>query len=114
MTLVGVPSDSEGDNASVVSKTGADDSAVLRRKDLFDRVMEATGAKKRDVKLIVEATLKVLGDSLSGGENLALAPLGNAKVTRRKPVGTAETLTIRLKRPAASEHVSGLSEDQDD
>lgn len=114
VALVRVSSGDDEDDASVVSKAGADDAAVLRRKDLFDKVMDATGAKKRDVKLIVEATLKVLGDSLSAGENLALAPLGNAKVTRRKNLGLAETLTIRLKRTTATGDRPGIPEDQGD
>ncbi|MCV2870919.1 HU family DNA-binding protein [Defluviimonas sp. WL0050] len=114
IALVSEAPDDDEDDVSVASNTGSDDAVVLRRKDLFDKVMDATGAKKRDVKLIVEATLKVLGDSLSAGENLALAPLGNAKVTRRKNLGLAETLTIRLKRTTATGDRPGIPEDQGD
>lgn len=114
IALVSDAPDDDEDDAPVTSKTGTDDAVVLRRKDLFEKVSEATGAKKRDVKLIVEATLKALGDSLSAGENLALAPLGNVKVTRRKAVGSAETLTIRLKRTTATGDRPGIPEDQGD
>lgn len=74
------------------------DRNVLRKKELFERVVEATGAKKKDVKPIVEATLKALGDALSSGDELVLPPLGKAKVNRQKDLGSAEMLVIRLRR----------------
>jgi DNA-binding protein HU-alpha len=74
------------------------DQKVLRKKELFERVVEVTGAKKKDVKPIVEATLKALGDALSSGDELVLPPLGKAKVNRQKDLGSAEMLVIRLRR----------------
>jgi DNA-binding protein HU-alpha len=71
---------------------------VLRKKELFERVVEVTGAKKKDVKPIVEATLKALGDALSAGDQLVLPPLGKAKVNQQKDLGSAEMLVIRLRR----------------
>ena len=71
---------------------------VLRKKELFERVVEATGAKKKDVKPIVEATLKALGDALSAGGDLVLPPFGKAKVSKQKDLGSAEMLVIRLRR----------------
>ncbi|MGB3313545.1 MAG: HU family DNA-binding protein [Albidovulum sp.] len=79
-------------------QTGDIDKTVLRKKELFERVVDATGAKKKDVKPIVEATLKALGDALSAGEDLVLPPLGKAKVNRQKDLGSAEMLVIRLRR----------------
>jgi DNA-binding protein HU-alpha len=71
---------------------------VLRKKELFERVTEASGAKKRDVRLIVEATLKVLGDALAAGETLALPPFGKAKVNRQKDLASGEMLIVKLRR----------------
>lgn len=82
---------------------GADEAGVvqtLRRKDLVDRVVKSSGAKKKAVREIVEATLKVLGDALEAGETLALPPFGKAKVNRHRDLGTAEMLTVKLRRKA--------------
>ena len=99
---------SEGAAASVTRLPTADPQAaateekVLRKKELFERVVEATGAKKKDVKPIVEATLKLLGDTLSSGDDLVLPPLGKAKVSKQKDLGSAEMLVIRLRRTEAN------------
>ena len=86
---------------------GADAQPVLRKKELFERVVTVSGAKKRDVKSIVEATLQVLGDALASGEALALPPLGRAKVNRHKDLATGEMLVVRLRRNAESGGESG-------
>ena len=83
---------------------------VLRKKELFERVVEATGAKKKDVKPIVEATLKLLGDTLSSGDDLVLPPLGKAKVSKQKDLGSAEMLVIRLRRTEANSGSDSESE----
>ncbi|MFZ1727848.1 MAG: HU family DNA-binding protein [Albidovulum sp.] len=75
---------------------------VLRKKELFERVVTISGAKKRDVKSIVEATLQVLGDALASGESLALPPFGRAKVNRQKDLASGEMLMVRLRRNAES------------
>lgn len=74
---------------------------VLRKKELFERVSKTSGEKKKVVKEIVEATLKVLGEALAAGEELVLPPFGKARVNRQKDLGSAEMLTIRLKRQAS-------------
>ena len=80
---------------------------VLRKKELFERVVTISGAKKRDVKSIVEATLQVLGDALASGESLALPPFGRAKVNRQKDLASGEMLMVRLRRNAETGAVSG-------
>ncbi|MEZ5730816.1 MAG: HU family DNA-binding protein [Paracoccaceae bacterium] len=72
--------------------------AVLRKKGLIERVVKVSGAKKKDVKGIVEATLQVLGDALAAGESLALPPLGRAKVNRQKDLATGEMMVVKLRR----------------
>lgn len=74
---------------------------VLKRKELIARVTEQSGAKKKDVRAVVEATLKVLGDALAAGETLALPPFGKAKVNRQKDLGEGEMLTVKLRRGGA-------------
>ena len=76
---------------------------MLKKKELIDRVVEATGAKRKDAKSVVEATLKVLGDALSAGEGLALPPLGKAKINRQKDLASGEMLIIKLRRGGPGE-----------
>ncbi|NUB43827.1 HU family DNA-binding protein [Fertoebacter nigrum] len=71
---------------------------VLKKKELIERVSKAAGGKKKDVKEIVEATLAVLGDALSKGEELNLPPLGRAKVNRQKDLASGEMMVLKLRR----------------
>jgi hypothetical protein len=72
--------------------------AMLKKQELVERVVKATGGKKKDVKLMLEAALGVLGDALSAGEELNLPPLGKVKVNRQKTEGGAEVLILKLRR----------------
>ncbi|MFD0979273.1 HU family DNA-binding protein [Tropicimonas aquimaris] len=74
--------------------------ADVRKPDLVDRVVAATGAKKADVRSVVDATLAELGKALAKGETLQLPPLGRVKVQKRKPVDGGEVLQVRLRQVA--------------
>ncbi len=63
--------------SALVSAVG--ETIALRRKDLVERVVAASGAKKKQVKDIVAHTLKVLGDAIGKGEQLPLPPFRPAK-----------------------------------
>ena len=63
--------------SALVSAVG--ETIALRKKDLVDRVVAASGAKKKQVKDIVAHTLKVLGDAIGKGEQLHLPPFRPAK-----------------------------------
>jgi len=63
--------------SALVSAVG--ETFALRKKDLVDRVVAASGAKKKQVKDIVAHTLKVLGDAMGKGEHLNLPPFRQAK-----------------------------------
>ncbi|MEZ5779927.1 MAG: HU family DNA-binding protein [Paracoccaceae bacterium] len=71
---------------------------VLKKKELIERVVEASGMKRKDVKPIVESTLKVLGDALSAGAGLVLPPFGKAKINRQKDLASGEMMIIKLRR----------------
>ncbi|PKP71099.1 MAG: hypothetical protein CVT82_03850 [Alphaproteobacteria bacterium HGW-Alphaproteobacteria-4] len=75
-----------------------DDAPALRRKDFLQRVIAASGVKKKDAQTVVEATLKVLGEALSKGESLALPPFGKARVSRQVDTNGGEMLVIKLRR----------------
>jgi len=71
---------------------------TLGRKDLLERVRVASGAKKKDVKSIVEATLALMGEALARGEVLHLPPFGVARVTRGLDGGEGKSLVVKLRR----------------
>jgi nucleoid DNA-binding protein len=71
---------------------------TLRKKDLIDRVVQVSGAKKKDTREIVEAVLTVLGDALAAGEMLALPPFGRARVNKQRDLDSGEMLTVKLRR----------------
>lgn len=70
---------------------------VLKVKELVEQVAKASGAKKKDLKEIIEAVLAELGQALSEGKELNLPPLGKAKVNRQK----GDLLVVKLKRSGA-------------
>lgn len=74
---------------------------TLRRKDLVERVAASSGAKKKAVREIVEATLKVLGEALAAGETLALPPFGKARVNKHRDLSSGAMLTVKLRRKPA-------------
>jgi len=100
---------------SDASEAEADAAPVLKKPDLFDRVVAASGAKKRDVKPIVEAALAVIGDALSAGEELNLPPLGKVKINRQRKDKSGDMLVVKIKRNSGpSEAKEPLAEDGED
>ncbi|MFZ9200208.1 MAG: HU family DNA-binding protein [Paracoccaceae bacterium] len=77
---------------------------MLRSRDLVARVAEATGAKVKDVRQTVEATLAELGKALDLGHTLQLPPLGKLSVAPRK--GADDMSPIKLKLRRASDPVA--------
>jgi DNA-binding protein HU-beta len=74
---------------------------VLRKKEFLDRIHAETGARKKDVREIADATLKILGEALGRGEALALSPLGKIRVNRQVGKAEAETLIVKIRRDGA-------------
>jgi nucleoid DNA-binding protein len=70
----------------------------LRIKGLVDRVVEATGGKKKAVKEVVEATLTALGDALSRGEELNLPGFGKTRIARSTEKDGASHMTLKVRR----------------
>ena len=71
----------------------------LRLKDLVDTVMQATGAKPKDVREIVLATLAQLGAALDRGDGLNLPEFGKGRVTRSNTEADGSTsLVLKIKR----------------
>ncbi|OYU17411.1 MAG: hypothetical protein CFE34_15860 [Rhodobacteraceae bacterium PARR1] len=89
------------DGVPTAARAG-DKSASLKKKELIDRVMAATGGKKKDVKEVVEATLAVLGAALQSGEGLNLPPFGKARIAKSKGEGMSSAMTVKLRGAGAT------------
>ena len=85
--------------AALVGAVGA--ALSIRKKDLVERVVNASGAKRKQVRDIVEHTLKVLGDALSKGEALHLPPFGKASVSRSREGANGTTMMVKVKQGGA-------------
>jgi DNA-binding protein HU-alpha len=88
------------DEAPPDAPVAAEAVPAVRFKDFLDRVVARSGAKRKDAKGVVEATLAVLGDALAKGEALNLPELGKARVNRQKGEGGVETMVVKLRRTA--------------
>jgi nucleoid DNA-binding protein len=82
----------------------ADKGPALTRKALTERVQAATGAKMKDVKTIVEATLAVMGDSLKAGEAMRLPPFGMGRP--KKPKEGSEGLAPKMMLKASTKEAA--------
>ena len=83
---------------------------VVQKREFVDRVVDATGAKKGDVKPIVEATLDQLGRAFASGETLVINPFGRARVSMKKDLQNGgEVINLRLRRRGP-----GIAEDDDE
>lgn len=76
--------------------------ATLRSRDLTARVAEATGAKMKDIRATIEATLSELGKALDAGEMLHLPPLGKVRITPAKAEGGDGPMKLKLRRDAGT------------
>lgn len=106
--------ETEADAESGSSKNGA-----LKLRELVDRVVEATGAKKKTAKEIVEATLAKLGDALSKGEELNLPGVGKVRVAKSTDREGRSMMTLKVrtggggggKKKVANEALAEAGED---
>ncbi|MBU2982568.1 HU family DNA-binding protein [Lentibacter algarum] len=70
----------------------------MRKEQLLDEVAERTGAKRKDVKPVVEAVLEVMGRAIGDGQELNLKPFGKVKIARTKQVANGRVINIRLRQ----------------
>lgn len=107
----GTEHETDGDDMPRQQRSGrgadADDAPrparVVQKREFVDRVVDATGGKKGDVRPIVEATLSQLGLAFAAGETLVIHPFGRARVNMRKSVAGGEVINLRLRRRAAGD-----------
>ncbi len=68
--------------------------ATIKGKTFLDRVVQASGAKKKLVKSVVQATLAALAAGLAKGEELILHPLGKLRVNK---TGARGDMMVKVK-----------------
>ena len=71
---------------------------IVRRKEMVERIALSSGVKPNVIKSVLDTVLKEIGDALSNGEGLNLAPLGKVTVNRRKEIATGEVLICKIRR----------------
>lgn len=81
-----------------INASGAKVVAMMKVKDLIDRVATASDQNKKDVRAIVEATLAELGKALEAGETLILPPLGRLRIANQKSDAAGQIMTLKLRR----------------
>jgi nucleoid DNA-binding protein len=89
---------------------------TYKLKDLVTAVATSTGSKKPDAKEIVEATLAALAAALQSGADLALPPLGRARVVKSESRNGTPVMTLKLRlggadKPGAKQTLAVDGED---
>ena len=71
---------------------------AVRRKEMVERIVAATGKKPNEIKSVLDGVLVELGKALSAGESLNLHPLGKVSVNRQKKFDNREVLVCKIRR----------------
>ena len=79
------------------AEAGAARAPSLKLRALVDRVVDATGGKKKGVKEVVEATLAALGDALAKGEELNLPGVGKVRVAKSADKEGRAMMTLKVR-----------------
>lgn len=75
--------------------------ADLKKKELIEAVTAATGQKRSEVKLVIEATLASLGRELTAGRSVQTPELGRLKVVKTKDTPGGPVAICRFRGPKA-------------
>lgn len=75
---------------------------ALRKQELIASVAERSGAKKRIVKPIVEATIDALAEAVGEGRDLNLQPFGKVKQNRVKDAPNARIVFAKIRQNKAA------------
>lgn len=97
----------------VVDDRAAAKSQGMKLRDLVARVVDATGAKKKNARSIVEATLDELGAALARGDDLNLPGVGRIRVARSSDRDGRAIMTLKLRgagKPRSKEPKEALAE----
>lgn len=100
---------------------GAVESSIddqIRRKALLDEVVQRTGAKKKDARPVIEATLEILGEAIAEGREMNLQPFGRVKYKRSKEDASNRVVVANIRQrkepdPAAAAAQEAVAEPGD-
>ena len=85
-------------DAAAAGEAAAKLVSVVKVKDLVDRVVSASDQNKREVRVIVGATLLELGKALEAGESFNLPPLGKLRIANQRSDDQGVAMTLKLRR----------------
>ncbi len=68
----------------------------MNKKELVDVVAKKTGAKKKDVKMIVDATIEAIKEAMGKGEKVQLVGFGSFEV---REAAARKGVNPRTKQP---------------
>ncbi|MBL9074753.1 HU family DNA-binding protein [Tabrizicola sp.] len=95
------PAKAKAAGAEGAAEGAAAGAGGVKLKDLIARVAEATGAKKPQVRNIVEATLKEISGALDKGEVMLLPGLGKLRVSRTREFEKGgSVVSLKMRRGA--------------
>jgi nucleoid DNA-binding protein len=86
----------------------------FKMRMLVDQVVKATGAKKKGVKDVVEATLSRIGEALARGDELNLPGFGKVRVVKSDARDGTAIMTLKLRQGTAKAGQKGLAATGDD
>ena len=89
----------DGDDAFASDEPAGNE---LKKRELLDAVVQRTGVKKRDAKLVIEAMLTLLAEAIAEGRELNLEPMGKLKTNRVKDTENGRITIMRLKQGSGS------------
>lgn len=93
---------------------GVDKVNALKLRELVDRVVDATGAKKKVAKEMVEATLAQLGQALAKGEELNLPGVGKVRVAKSADKAGRSLMTLKVRSAGGGKAKEALAEVAED
>jgi DNA-binding protein HU-alpha len=96
------------------SADGAEKATALKLRELVDRVVGATGAKKKVARELVEATLAQLGEALAKGEELNLPGVGKVRVAKSADKAGRSLMTLKVRSAGAAKAKEPLAEAVED
>ncbi len=80
----------------VVTPRSAASGEQVRKKDFVDQVAAASGARKPDVRNVVDAMLALMAERVGAGDELIVPPLGRVRMVKEKDNGKARIVILRV------------------
>lgn len=98
--VVAPQKDALADDAPAEAAAPDEADHVVKKGELLDQIVAATGVKRADAKAVAEALLAALSDHLQADTPLQLPPLGKLRVVKCKDVGQGgKALTVKIRTP---------------